>query len=134
MFEPPALVAGLDDVAVVGQPVEQGGRHLRITEHRRPLAERQVGGDDHAGPFVELADEVEEELAARTGERRVAQLIEYHEIEPGELLGQVTCPKADAPQDTCVTFNPPAPGATLNTVPKCTRVGLTLRGSPTRFS
>jgi len=33
VLEPPALVAGLDDVAVVGEPVEQGSRHLGITKH-----------------------------------------------------------------------------------------------------
>lgn len=38
-FEPPAVVAGLDDVAMVGQPVEQRGRHLGITEHAGPFTE-----------------------------------------------------------------------------------------------
>ena len=33
MLEAPALVAGLDDVAMVGQAVEQRGGHLGITEH-----------------------------------------------------------------------------------------------------
>jgi hypothetical protein len=63
-FKAPAVVAGLDDVAVMGQPVEQRGRHLGIAEHARPFAERQVGGDDDGGALVEPADEVEQELAA----------------------------------------------------------------------
>jgi hypothetical protein len=42
VFEAPAVVAGLDDVAVVGEPVEHGGGHLGIAEHARPLAERQL--------------------------------------------------------------------------------------------
>jgi hypothetical protein len=33
VLEAPALVAGFDDVAVVGQSVEQRGRHLWITKH-----------------------------------------------------------------------------------------------------
>jgi hypothetical protein len=33
VFEAPAVVSGLDDIAVVGQPIEQRGRHLGITEH-----------------------------------------------------------------------------------------------------
>ena len=33
VFESPAGIAGLDDVAVVGQPVEHGGRHLGVAEH-----------------------------------------------------------------------------------------------------
>ena len=37
-FEPPAVVAGFDDVAVVGQAIEQRGRHLGT--------EGEVCGDD----------------------------------------------------------------------------------------
>jgi len=45
-FEAPAIVAGLDDVAVVGQAVEQRGRHFGVAEHAGPLAKRGIGGDD----------------------------------------------------------------------------------------
>jgi hypothetical protein len=34
-FEPPAVVAGLDNIAVVGQPVEQRSGHLGVAEHAR---------------------------------------------------------------------------------------------------
>ena len=56
-----AVIAGFDDVAVVGQPIEQGGGHLRVAEHGRPLREAQVGGDEDAGLFIELAEQVEEQ-------------------------------------------------------------------------
>jgi hypothetical protein len=58
-FEAPAVVAGLDDVAVVGQTIEQRGRHLGITEDARPFTEGEVGSDDDRGALVEPADEVE---------------------------------------------------------------------------
>jgi hypothetical protein len=45
-FEAPAVVSGLDDIAVVGQAIEQRGRHLGITEDARPFTEGEVGGDD----------------------------------------------------------------------------------------
>src|SRR5580704_13378000 len=45
-FEAPAVIAGLDDVAVVGQAIEQRGRHLGITEDAWPFSECEVGGDD----------------------------------------------------------------------------------------
>ena len=45
-FEAPAVVAGLDDVAVVGQAIEQRGRHLGVTEDARPFTEGEIGGDD----------------------------------------------------------------------------------------
>jgi len=33
-------------------------------------AERQVGGDDHRGLLIELADQVEQQLPARAGARQ----------------------------------------------------------------
>jgi hypothetical protein len=55
VLEAPALVSGLQDVAVVGQAVEQVGDHFRINENRRPFLEGQVRCDDHRGSFVEPA-------------------------------------------------------------------------------
>jgi hypothetical protein len=49
---------------VVGEAIEQRGRHLGIAEHARPFAEGEIGGDDDRGALVEPADEVEEQLAA----------------------------------------------------------------------
>ena len=53
------------------QPVEQGSGHLRITEHRGPFREAQIGGNDEAGPLVELADEMEQQGATGLTERQV---------------------------------------------------------------
>jgi hypothetical protein len=58
-LEAPTVVAGFDDVAVVGQPIEQRGGHLGVAEHARPFAEGQIGGDDDRGALVEPTDEVE---------------------------------------------------------------------------
>ena len=41
--EAPADIGGLDDVAMVREPVQESSRHLRIGEHARPFAEREVG-------------------------------------------------------------------------------------------
>ena len=46
VLEAPAFVAGLDDVAVVGEPVEKCGGHLGVAEDGGPFAEGEVGGDD----------------------------------------------------------------------------------------
>jgi hypothetical protein len=48
-FEAPAVVAGLDNVTVKGQAVEQRGRHLGVAQYARPFPERQVGDDDDEG-------------------------------------------------------------------------------------
>ena len=54
VFEPPALVAGFDDVAVVRQSVEHGGRHFGVAEHLRPVGKSEIGRDQQRGVFVEL--------------------------------------------------------------------------------
>ena len=41
-FEAPTVVAGLNDIAVVGDAVEQGRGHLGLAEHCRPFAEREA--------------------------------------------------------------------------------------------
>jgi len=61
MAEAVGVVAGLDDVAVVGDGVEQRGGHLGIAEDLDPLGEGELGGDDQGGALVELADQMEEE-------------------------------------------------------------------------
>ena len=88
VFEAPTIIAGLDDVAVVGQAIEQRGRHLGVAEHAGPFTECQVGGDDDGGSLVEPADEVEEQLAAGLGERQIAELVEDDEVEAGEIIGE----------------------------------------------
>jgi len=52
-FEAEAVVSGLQDVAAVGEAVEERGRHLGVAEDGGPFAEAQVCGDDDAGAFVE---------------------------------------------------------------------------------
>jgi hypothetical protein len=42
VLEAPAVVAGLDDVAVMGEPVEQRGRHLGVTKHGRPFGKARL--------------------------------------------------------------------------------------------
>ncbi|SRR5271169_1795945 len=42
----PAFVAGFDDFAVMGQSVEQRGRHLGVAKDARPFAKGEVGRDD----------------------------------------------------------------------------------------
>ena len=87
-FESPTVVAGLDDVAVVGQPIEQRGGHLGIAEHARPFAEGEIGGDDDRGTFVKPADEMEQKLAAGLGEGQISEFVQDDEVHPGQMLGK----------------------------------------------
>src|SRR3546814_4583740 len=90
ILEPPALVAGLDDVAVMGEPIEQRGGHFGIAEHGRPFAERQVGGDDDRGVFVKSAEEMEQQLPASAGERLIAPLVAAQEVAPRPKLAALS--------------------------------------------
>ena len=63
-LEAPAVVSGFDDIAVVGQAIEQRGRHLGVCKDAWPFAEGKIGSHDDRGALIEPADEVEQELAA----------------------------------------------------------------------
>ncbi len=60
VLEAPAGVAGLDDVAVVGEPIEHGCGHLGVAEHLWPFRKSQVRRDEQRGLLIELADQVEQ--------------------------------------------------------------------------
>jgi len=49
VLEVPGLGAGLDDPAVMGEAIKQGGGHSCVTEDGGPFAEDEVGGDDDDG-------------------------------------------------------------------------------------
>jgi hypothetical protein len=72
---------------VVGEPVEERRGHLGVAEDAGPFAEGEVGGDDDRGSLVELADEVEEQLAAGLSERQVAELVQDDEVEAAQMIG-----------------------------------------------
>ena len=55
-FEAVAGIAGLENVAAVGEPIEQGRGHLGVTEDCCPFTEAEVGRDDHARAFPEKSD------------------------------------------------------------------------------
>jgi hypothetical protein len=86
-FESPTVVTCFHDVAVVSQAVEQCGRHLCIAEHAGPFTEREIGGDDDGGALVKPADEMEQQLAAGSGERQVAEFVEDEEVHVGQMIG-----------------------------------------------
>ena len=66
VLEAPVLLAGLDDPAMVDEPVEQRRGHFGVAgEDAGPFPEGEVGGDHDRGGLGELADRVEQELAAR---------------------------------------------------------------------
>jgi hypothetical protein len=65
------LVVGFDELAVMGQAVEERRGHLGVAEDGRPFAEGEVGCDDDRGAFVEAVDQVEEQLSAGLREGQI---------------------------------------------------------------
>src|ERR1700730_7151020 len=72
---------------MMGEPVEERGRHLGVAEDARPFAEGQIGRDDHRGAFVELAHEMEEQLPASLSEGQIAEFVENGEVLAREVIG-----------------------------------------------
>ena len=59
-LEAEAVVSSFQDVAAVGEAVEERRGHLGVAEDRGPFAEAEIGGDDDAGALVKLAQKMEE--------------------------------------------------------------------------
>src|ERR1700722_8824600 len=84
VLETEAVVSGFENVAAVGETVEQRGRHLGVAEHGGPLAEAEISRDDDAGALVELAQQMEEQGPAGGAEWQVAKLVEDDEFDGGD--------------------------------------------------
>src|SRR5258707_1155641 len=87
VFEAPALVAGFENVAVMGQAIEQRRRHLGVAEYARPFGEGEICRQDDRGALVKAADQVEQHLPAADREWQVTQLVEDDETDADELIG-----------------------------------------------
>ena len=77
---------------MMGQAIEQRGRHLGITEGARPFTEGEVCGDEPAE---------EQELATGLSEGQMAEFIESDEIHPG-----LAPPPAKPPKNYLFQFVP----------------------------
>jgi hypothetical protein len=59
----------------VGEPIDDGLGEAGVGEDLRPVAERQVRGDDQRRAFVTLAEDLEDELGGALGQGQVAKLV-----------------------------------------------------------
>ena len=71
MPETKRLIAGLHDMAVMRQSVEQRRGHLGVAKDARPFGEGQVGRDHHAGVLVEFRQQVKQQGPAGLAERQI---------------------------------------------------------------
>ena len=91
-LEPVALAVHLQDMDVVGEPVQQRAGEAFRTEHPGPLIEGQVGGDQDGPALVALAEDLQEEVSPGGGQGDEAQFVDDQQAEAGKLPLQVEQP------------------------------------------
>ena len=79
LAEPVAVPADVDDVTVVHEAIDQGGRHYLIAEDLAPLFEALIAREDGGGVFVPAREQLEEEHGSRARDREVADLVDDHQ-------------------------------------------------------
>src|SRR5712691_9602258 len=79
--QPVGVGAGLDDVGVVGEPVDDRGAEPRVGEGGRPLAEGGVGGDGDRSAFLPLGEHLEQQFGAAAVKLEVAQLVQAEHVD-----------------------------------------------------
>src|SRR2546422_7680407 len=77
-----ALALDGEDLGVMDDAIDERGGRGGVGEDRRPLAERQVGGEHEALAFVAAADDLKEEVG---GPRVVGQVADLVDDEEGAL-------------------------------------------------
>ena len=88
-LEAVAVTVHLQDMDVVGEPVQQCAGEAFRAEDLGPLVEGQVGGDQDGAPFVALAEDLEEQFRAGGGHGHEAQFIDDQQAEAGQIPLQV---------------------------------------------
>src|SRR5258706_13979467 len=80
-----AVDGELEDHGVMDDPVDGGGRGHGVLEDLIPLAEHQVGGDEHTPALVTFSEQGEEHFHLLAVLLNVADVVEDHRFEADEL-------------------------------------------------
>lgn len=75
----PHAIAGalyLDHDGMVEQAIEESCGNDGVTENLAPFGKASIGGKDHGALFVAGIDELEEQVSAPRGHRKIADLID----------------------------------------------------------
>ena len=91
-LEAVALAVHLQDVHVVGEPVQQRSGEAFRAEDFGPLVERQIGGHQDGAPLVALGEDLEEQFRPGAGQGHEAQLVDDQQVEAGQLPLEVEQP------------------------------------------
>src|SRR5262249_55756122 len=89
--QPVGVGAGVDDVGVEGEPVDDGRAEPRVGEGGGPLGEGGVGRDRDGGAFFAFGEDLEQQLGAAPVQLEVAQLVQAEQADAavaGDGAGQ----------------------------------------------
>ena len=89
VLQPVALAIHLQDVDVVGEPVQQRAGEPFRAEHVGPFVEGQVGGHQDGAPIAALAEDLEEQFRSDGRPGHVAQFVDDQQAEAGQIPLQV---------------------------------------------
>ena len=95
------LAAELDGPSVIHDPVDHGGGHLVVAEHRPPPAELEVRSDRNGLPLVGVGEHLEEQPRPVRIEREEPQLVDHEQSGPPDERGP--------PVEPSVVANTPKP-------------------------
>src|SRR3989337_4146690 len=79
LLEAVGVALELEDVAAMGEAVQEGSGQAGVAEELRPAGEVQVGGDQHPPSLVALGEDAEQQFGAGLGEGDEPDLVEYEQ-------------------------------------------------------
>ena len=82
-WEAVALAVHLQDVDVVGEPVQQRAGEAFRAEDSGPLVKGEIGGHHDGAPLVALAEDLEDQFRAGSGQGDEAQFVDDQQIHNG---------------------------------------------------
>ena len=77
------LGAGLEDVRLVRDTIEQRLAQPGVREHLSPFGEREIRRDHERDGLASLRDHLEQQLGTDVGERDVTKLVDAQQLEAG---------------------------------------------------
>src|SRR5690625_3957009 len=80
--EPVGVGAGVDDVGVEGESVDDGRGQARVGEGGAPFAEGGVGGARDRGAFFAFGDDLEQQFCPSGIQADVSDFIEAYQVQP----------------------------------------------------
>ena len=86
LLEAEAVAVHLQDVDVVGEPVEQRAGEPFRAQDFGPFGEGQVAGDHRRATLVALAEHLEEQFGAGFRQRHEAQFVDDEQLIAGDLF------------------------------------------------